>query len=124
MELRVRRSGPVLIARASGKAVGEESLRLKRFFEELLARIPDGEAPFLVLNLRELSFLDSQGLGAVVAAQQAITKRGGKMAISDPTPNVHRLLTVAKLTTILPVYADDETAVAALSGRAAKATSL
>ena len=66
---------------------------------------------YIVLNIADVPFLDSAGLGAVVFARQHVSQRDGRIAILAPAAHVRRLLTVARLTQMIPVFDDEDTAV-------------
>jgi stage II sporulation protein AA (anti-sigma F factor antagonist) len=104
----------VHVVRVHGKAVGPESRTLKEHLDQTLEHISADAAPMLVLSLGGLTFLDSAGLGAVIVAQQRIARQGGRTALASVAPHIHRALTVARLTAVLPLYPDEETAVDAL----------
>lgn len=113
MMIRSRTRDDVLIVDLQGKVVGEESLQLKRSLEALVEN--SGEGPvFVVVNLKGVPFLDSAGLGAIVFARECLSQRGGELGLLAPTPHVRRLLTVARLNETIPIYDDEETAVAAI----------
>lgn len=110
MTIHPRTRGDVLIVEVHGKVVGEESLQLKRSLETLIENSEEG-CVFCVVNLENVPLLDSAGLGAIVFAQECLSRRGGKLGILAPVPHVRRLLTVARLNETIPLYDDEETAI-------------
>lgn len=112
MTIRRRARDGVAVFDIEGKIVGDESLALKHYLEEYIAT---NDAPaFLLLNVADVPFLDSAGLGAVVLAYQRVTERGGRIGILSPVAHLRRLLTVARLSQMIPVFDDEERATAAL----------
>lgn len=51
----------------------------------------------VVLDLQQLTFIDSSGLGAIHAARQRVTNDGGMLVVSRPGPAVHRVLEITGL---------------------------
>ncbi len=115
IDFTVREDGDVLIAEVAGKVVGSEAARLKRSLSRAVDGLPQEKAPGVVIQLRKVPFLDSEGLGAIVRVRQAVAQRGGRIALAGAGDNIRRLLTVAKLTEILPTYDQEAEAVAAVA---------
>ena len=111
----VREDGDVLIAEVAGKVVGSQAARLKRSLTRAVDGLPQEKAPAVVIQLRKVPFLDSEGLGAIVRVRQAVAQRGGRFALAGAGDNIRRLLTVAKLTEFLPNYDQEAEAVAAVA---------
>ena len=65
----------------------------------------------VVLDLREVEFMDTQGLAVVIEAQQATSGDGSRFAITRAPDNVHRLFDMIGLTPRLTIV-DDPTATA------------
>jgi anti-anti-sigma factor len=112
MTIRQRTRDNVTIFDIQGKIVGEESLALKRHLDAFIEGYEG--AVCIVLNLADAPFLDSAGLGAVVLAHQRASERGGRVAVLAPVAHVRRLLTVARLTQMIPVYDDEDSAVSSV----------
>ncbi len=66
----------------------------------------------LVLNLKKVGFLDSSGLGALLARHRALTLRGGALVLVAPQPHVRAVLQLSGLAGILPVAPTEERALA------------
>jgi anti-anti-sigma factor len=115
-EFLVREDDGVIIVDVSGKIIGEQAARFKRSLDRTIDGVPSDLAPALVVCLKRVAFLDSEGLGAIVRARQAVVQRGGRFVLAEAGENIRRLLTVAKLTEILPNYEREADAVAALAG--------
>jgi anti-sigma B factor antagonist len=63
----------------------------------------------LTVDLRRVPFMDSIGIGTLVAVNNATREVGGTMVVSSPSPFVHRLLQITGLTELfgLPELPDD-----------------
>jgi anti-anti-sigma factor len=57
----------------------------------------------VVLDLSGIEFMDSSGLRAVLAANDAVRSRGGRLVLSKPSDSVRRLLEITDLLTLLDV---------------------
>jgi anti-sigma B factor antagonist len=68
----------------------------------------------VLVDLRQVSFIGSMGLSALVAPARAVMRRGGKMVLFGPNEMVAQVLRASAIDAIIPVYNDLETAVAAL----------
>ena len=93
----------VLVVDCSGRIMfGEESASLRDTVKKLLQ-----ENSKLVLNFREISFIDSGGLGTLVSLYTTARNAGGALKLARLTQRVGDLLQVTKLVTIFEVF-DDE----------------
>ena len=72
--------------------------------------IADGHAHIL-LNLAGVRYVDSSGLGEMVAAQTAAHRVGGRVAILSPSANVRELFEVTALTGVFDIFEDEAAAV-------------
>jgi anti-sigma B factor antagonist len=116
MQLRMstRTIDDVLVLDCSGRVVfGEESASLRDTVKKLLAGSPN-----LVLNMREVSYLDSGGLGTLVSLYTTAQNAGGAVKLSSLSQRVGDLLQVTKIFTIFEVF-DDEEAAARSFGKSA-----
>src|ERR1700678_300614 len=108
MDLRMstRTLAGVLVVDCSGRVVfGEESASLRNTVKKLLLKSPN-----LVLNLREVNYFDSGGLGTLVSLYTSARNAGGAMKLSSLSQRVGDLLQVTKLLTIFEVFDDEESA--------------
>ncbi len=86
--------------------------------DELTARLSDaaqGRPALIVLDLGDLDFICSLGLGSIVAVYLRAMKHGGRVVVSRPAPAIREMLELTRLSHLLAVY---DTAEAALSGSA------
>jgi anti-anti-sigma factor len=77
---------------------GELDLEMAIDAGEALREPLSASALTVVLNLREVSYIDSAGLKLIVDTKRAIESRGGRFYLSDPSLTVKRLLELAHLT--------------------------
>jgi anti-sigma B factor antagonist len=81
---------------------------------DLRMNVLAGSAKFLLIDLRNVSFLGSMGLRSIVVPAQAVRRRGGKVALFGPAPLVEEVLKASNIDQVIPVFHELETAVATL----------
>ncbi len=64
-----------------------------------------------MLDLGNLSFVDSAGLGALIAARTSVVNRGAGIKLANLTKKIRDALTITKLVTVFDVYDSVEAAV-------------
>ena len=108
MQLRMstRTVGGVMLVDCSGRVVfGEESATLRDTVKKLIAQNPN-----VVLNLKEVNFIDSGGLGTLVSLYTTARNAGGAVKLARLSQRVGDLLQVTKLLTIFEVFDNEEEA--------------
>ena len=70
-----------------------------------------------VVNLAELKWLDSAGLGGVAGAYTAAIRHGGGLVVASPQPAIRTLLDQTKVSTIIVVHESEPEAIASFDGR-------
>jgi anti-sigma B factor antagonist len=118
MTTSTRQVGGVTIVDISGRIVlGEESHALRDLVCDLLNR---GQKNIL-LNLGDVNYIDSSGLGDLVSAFARVRKQGGELKLLNLTNKVHDLMQITRLYTVFDVIGDEEAAVKSF-GQSASAT--
>ena len=103
-----REAGPVTIVDLSGRiALGEGSALLRKTVRDLL----DSGRTRILLNLGDVNYIDSSGIGEPVSGFTAVRNRTGELKLLNLTKKVHDLLQLTKLFTVFDVYSDESTAV-------------
>ncbi len=96
----------VLVVDCSGRLMfGEESARLRDMVKKLLV-----QSPKVVMNLREVNYIDSGGLGTLVSLFTSARNAGGAVKLASLSQRVGDLLQITKLLTIFEVFDDEESA--------------
>jgi anti-sigma B factor antagonist len=107
LKLTTRTVEGILVLNCDGRIVfGEESAELRDTVRGLI-----GQSKQIVLNLGGVSYIDSGGLGTLVALYTTAHNAGGAIKLSNLTPRVGDLLQVTKLLTIFEVYDTEEEAI-------------
>jgi anti-anti-sigma factor len=117
MALRVQTqiSGDVVILSCDGRIVfGDECAVLR---ERIVNMLPG--ASKIVLNLKEVDYIDSEGLGMLVGLLVSARNRAGELKLASPCKRIKDLLRRTKLDTIFGVYENNDEAVAAFGKQVA-----
>ena len=116
LKLNVRRleDGIVVVDCAGRILFGEEAADLRERVKGLLSR-----GSRVVLNLAEVTYIDSGGLGTLVALYTTAQNAGASIKLARLTKRVGDLLQVTKLVTVFEVYPSEEEAVASFQKGAA-----
>jgi anti-sigma B factor antagonist len=110
MKIETRTIGDVRILDCSGKiTLGEGTMAVRNTVRDILK----GDGKKIILNLADVSYIDSSGIGELVSTYTTVTNNGGKLVLLNLTKKIQELLTITKLLTVFQVY---DTEQAALSG--------
>ena len=103
-----REVGGITVVNLSGRlTLGDASALLRQSLKDLL----DGGKKKIVLNLGEVGYIDSSGLGELVSSFTTVRNSGGELKLANLTQKVNDLLTVTKLYTVFEVHNDEQAAV-------------
>lgn len=102
-----RRVGSCSVLQVSGKLVAEEAPIFSETVEELI----NNGLVEIVINLREVSTLDSGGVGALVASYLRARRAGGNLKLVCMSSHACRVLRLAGLLKIFETYDNEERAV-------------
>ena len=110
MDIAVRKTEDVTIVDFKGRlAVGVSDTLLPRVIDEILG---DGSKKIL-LNLSDMDYIDSNGLGELVQAYRESQRRGASLRLLKPQERVTRTLRLTNLLPIFSVYDTEEEALKA-----------
>ncbi len=112
MKASTRQLDGVTIVDLSGRiTLGEGSVVLRDTVKDLLGK---GQKKIL-LNLGDVSYIDSSGIGELVSAFTSVRNHGGELKLLHLTKKVHDLLQITKLYTVFDVKDDEAAAIGAFS---------
>jgi len=98
----------VAVVDLSGRIVlGEATTTLREVLQSLASQ---GQKKIL-LNLSDVSYIDSSGLGALVSGYTTVTGQAGQLKLLNLTSKVKDLLQITKLLTVFEVFTDEASAV-------------
>ena len=106
MKASTRQVNGVTVVDMSGRiTLGEGSVILRDTVRDLLGK----EQKKILLNLGDVTYIDSSGIGELVSAFTSVRNQGGELKLLNLTKKVHDLLQITKLYTVFDIK-DDETA--------------
>lgn len=112
MRLEPRCIDDVVIVDLSGRiTIGEGTIVLRETIQNLLTA---GESKFL-LNLADVDYIDSSGLGELVTSFTTVRSHGGQLKLLNLTRRVHDLLQITKLLTVFEVFTNETKAVKSMA---------
>ena len=115
---KVRRVGNVAVLDLSGRITLGENTGILR--DEIRSLLSQGTKQ-IVLNMADVSYVDSAGLGELVGAYTSATNQGGSVKLMNLQGKMRDLMQITKLYTIFSTF-DDEKAAIASFGSGAGAT--
>jgi anti-sigma B factor antagonist len=108
LDITQRLSANVTILDLSGKIlIGETSIKFRTSLQQLMR----GGEKHILLNLSDISSIDSCGLGELVGGFVSAGKNGGKVKLLNLTARVSEIMMITKLLTVFEVYENEEDAV-------------
>jgi anti-sigma B factor antagonist len=108
VKLTNRQVGDVTVIDAAGRiTLGEGASTFRDSIKELAAQ---GNQK-LLLNLSEVNYIDSSGIGELVSGFTTVTNHGGQLKLLGLTKRVKDLLQITKLYTVFEVFDDEAAAV-------------
>lgn len=84
-------------------------------FRSQMKQALDGESQ-VVVNMEEIQFMDSSGLGAFLSGMRDVTSKGGELRLCAVTPPVRTLFELVRLHRIMDIHESLEGAVASAQG--------
>jgi anti-sigma B factor antagonist len=107
VKLNTRQIGDVTVIDAAGRiTLGEGSTAFRETIKDLVAK---GQKKVL-LNLAEISYIDSSGIGEMVSGFTSVSNAGGQLKLLNLTKRVQDLLQITKLYTVFEVFDDEAVA--------------
>ena len=115
LKINVRESGSVVILDLNGRiTIGEEAASLR---DSIKDHVDNGQKNIL-LNLAEVSYIDSTGLGQFVGSFATVTSRGGQLKLLNLQKKLQELMRITKLITVFETYTDEAGAVRSFAAAA------
>ena len=112
MKASTRQQQEITIVDLSGQIkLGEGSSVLREIVKDLLGK---GQKKIL-LNLADINYIDSSGVGELVSAFTSVRNEGGELKLLHLTKKVHDILQITKLYTVFDVKDNEAAAISAFS---------
>jgi anti-sigma B factor antagonist len=121
LKINIREAADATILDMSGRiSLGEPLAELRDSIREALA----GDQKNILLNLAEVSHIDSSGLGQLIGSYATVTNRGGQMKLLNLQKRVHDLMQITKLVTVFETYTNEEAALKSFAKKEGRAAML
>ena len=115
LTINVRESANVVILDLDGRiTIGEAVTSLRDTIKEML----DGGQKSILLNLANVSYIDSTGLGQFVGSFATVTSRGGQLKLLNLQKKLQELMQITKLMTVFETYTSETAAVRSFAAAA------
>ena len=112
LKLSTRQVDGITVLDLSGRiTLGDGSVKLRDAVRDLLTK----GSKLILLNLGDVNYIDSSGIGELVSAYTAVRNQGGELKLLNLTKKVHDLLQITKLYTVFDVKDDEASAIASFA---------
>ena len=112
VKLTTRQVGDVTVVDAVGRITLGDGAST---FRDTIRELASAGKKKLLLNLGEVSYIDSSGIGEMVSGFTTVTNQGGQVKLLNLTKRVKDLLQITKLYTVFEVFEDEAAAVRSYS---------
>ncbi|AZO95616.1 anti-sigma F factor antagonist [Halocella sp. SP3-1] len=108
MDIATQIVGDILIV----KLIGELDMHsVPGFRDKIIKEMDNNLLKHLVLNLKEVRFIDSSGLGAILGRYRYLNKKGGRVLLVGLKPQIAKIFKMAGILKIMKVYDSEKLAV-------------
>lgn len=109
MKIDIIQKGNITIVSPHGDIrIGQGDVELREAFRKLL----DEDHRSIVIDMSGVNFMDSAGLGEVVACHRRVTEKGGEIKLAALNPRINDLFTLTKLFLVFKIFDSVDEAVA------------
>lgn len=113
MDLDIKQNGNVCTLKLKGKLVSGEPVSQ---FESAFHNALSSGHIFLILDLEDMPFVDSSGIGSIVNALRTSSKVGGTVKLVKPANFVHKTLKMVGVLDLFEIFDTEEDAAATVAG--------
>ena len=101
LDVKERQAGDVVILDLSGEVrIGEGAVSLR----DSIRKLADSGKQKILLNLKGVKYIDSTGIGELIANYTTVTRQGGQLKLLNLTDRIQNLLVITKLLTVFDSY--------------------
>ena len=101
LDLKERQAGEVTVLDLTGEVrIGEGSIALR----DAIRNLADSGKKKLLLNLAGVKYMDSSGIGELIANYTTVKRQGGQLKLLNLTDRIQNLLVITKLLTVFDAY--------------------
>ena len=107
LDVSERQAGDVTVLDLSGEVrLGDSSVALR----DSIRKLADTGKKKLLLNLAGVKYVDSTGIGELIASYATVTRQGGQLKLLNLTDRIQNLLVITKLLTVFDSYDNESEA--------------
>ncbi len=112
LEVKERQAGDVTVLDLNGAVrIGEGSIALRNAIRQL----SEAGKNKILLNLARVNYMDSSGIGELIANYTTVSRSGGQLKLLNLTDKIQNLLVITKLLTVFDVYESEAEALNSFS---------
>ena len=101
LDVKERQAGDVTILDLSGEVrIGDASIALR----DAMRKLVDAGKTKVLLNLGGVKYMDSTGIGELIANYTTLSRKGGQLKLLNLTERIQNLLVITKLLTVFDAY--------------------
>ena len=109
MKIETRTIGDIKVLDCSGKiTLGEGTMTVRNTVRDILK----GNGKKIILNLADVNYIDSSGIGELVSTYTTVANSGGQLKLLNLTKKIQELLAITKLLTVFQVFENEQAALA------------
>lgn len=109
MKMRIRKTDSIAVIDLSGKMMGGSE---SEEFKSEVKRLMSEGCKNLLVNLEEVPWVNSTGLGTLIAGYTSVKREGGTLKLLNVTDRIQSILMITRLGTIFETYDDESKALA------------
>ncbi len=102
--------------------VGEIDIYTTPQFKEAVSAAIDENNPAIIINMTQVTYMDSSGFGTLLSATKRLRPLDGALYLTGCNESIQRMLQITRLNTIFGVYATEEEALVAVKAPPSDAT--
>lgn len=108
LQIAERNVDEVTVLDLQGRLVLDETEQFRRRVDDLVQK----ERLKVLLNLKDVTYIDSAGVGMMVGKYLSLRRKGGDVKLLHLSPRSHRVMTITKLLTVFEAFESEEQAIA------------
>ncbi len=112
MKIKTREQGHVIVFDVSGRIMGGPDADT---FHELVKKTIGEDKKHILVNLAKVNWINSTGLGILIAAYTSIRDAGGEFKLANLSDRIESILMITKLSGIIESYDNEDEALASFS---------
>lgn len=106
--LKSRQQNDTVTVFLTGELDHYSAMEIRRLLDTLIA---PSKIRRLILNMQELQFMDSSGIGVILGRYRLLHSRGGSVSVTGMNPQIARIFQLSGMARIIPILADEEEAI-------------